>query len=244
MADLAVVPSQDNVTVAQYLSLPDVVAWEKIPHESKEQHDAFLAYLEFPPRSITGLAEQIGSPTTTLYRWARRFSWEDRAREFDIEMDRAFAREMAHQARETARRHSQEARDTIKTLLAPVEAMRLRYEEDPERFIAELSEKDLNTLFSMVNKSAAKLPSMMNAERLAQGSPTEITKRHDDHSLSVDIGDPARIIDTISALGGLDYLSQLLRAGDAGEVIEAEAYEVHTDLSDASPDSLPPGSPT
>lgn len=86
--------------------------WHRIPGETSLSRNAFRIYLELGPmRSLRKVADELDKPewyTRTLERWSSRFSWVDRAAEYD---DHSLNRsaELRQQVREAAIRMMQEA---------------------------------------------------------------------------------------------------------------------------------------
>jgi len=53
-------------------------------HESADQYAALQEYMRMPrPRNIKKLAERLGYTTSTVWRWARRYNWDERIAAYD-----------------------------------------------------------------------------------------------------------------------------------------------------------------
>jgi DNA-binding MarR family transcriptional regulator len=53
-------------------------------HESPDQYAALQEYIRMPkPRNIKKLAERLGYTTSTVWRWSRRFNWDERIAAYD-----------------------------------------------------------------------------------------------------------------------------------------------------------------
>lgn len=66
--------------------------WERLPNEPWQAFQAFTKYRELAPteRGLGGLAKLIGKAESTLYNWARKYSWQDRMNEYADYQDRCY----------------------------------------------------------------------------------------------------------------------------------------------------------
>ena len=79
-------------------------AWERQDGESGKAYEAFLAYRDM------GAARRLGKSRALIDRWRRQWNWEERARAYDKELDRAAYEEALQAVREMSRRHIDMAR--------------------------------------------------------------------------------------------------------------------------------------
>lgn len=53
-------------------------------HENSDQYAAFQEYIRMPkPRSATKLGTMLGYTPSTLFRWSKRYNWDERAAAWD-----------------------------------------------------------------------------------------------------------------------------------------------------------------
>ena len=62
--------------------------WERQPAESDTAYNAFQTYLKMTGRTFSKVAEQLQKSTTLIRRWAKKYSWRDRADAYDNEINR------------------------------------------------------------------------------------------------------------------------------------------------------------
>lgn len=86
-------------------------AWERQDGESGKAYEAFLAYRDMgAARTLSGAARRLGKSRALIDRWRRQWNWEERARAYDKELDRAAYEEALKAVREMSRRHIDMAR--------------------------------------------------------------------------------------------------------------------------------------
>lgn len=67
-----------------------VEAWERQPGETPQAFEAFQRYRDMgADRSVVKVAKAVGKSASLLDRWRGRWRWNERARAFDIQQDRA-----------------------------------------------------------------------------------------------------------------------------------------------------------
>lgn len=63
--------------------------WDILPEESTRAYECFATFRDLgPSRTRKDAAVQLGVTTATLKEWAGRHAWDDRARAYDLELDR------------------------------------------------------------------------------------------------------------------------------------------------------------
>lgn len=63
--------------------------WDILPEESTKAYEAFARFRDLgPSRTRKDAAVQLGVGVASLKEWAGRHAWEDRARAYDLELDR------------------------------------------------------------------------------------------------------------------------------------------------------------
>lgn len=79
-------------------------AWERLEKESARAFAAFAVYLELgPERSLAKTGQKLGKNLTTIGEWSTKHGWVDRARSWDLEVERkAMAEEQRRQVKALA----------------------------------------------------------------------------------------------------------------------------------------------
>lgn len=62
--------------------------WERQPAESDTAYNAFQVYLKLTERTFSKVAEQLQKSSTLIRRWAKKYSWRERADAYDNEINR------------------------------------------------------------------------------------------------------------------------------------------------------------
>lgn len=226
-------------SAAESLASPSQVAWERLPGETDLAFSAFQDYRDMgPARSVPKLTD-MGHSHSSVKKWQSRWAWIERARRFDEHMDRIRQDRYITGIEEMAHRHARDAAKTIKALMVPIDALVDALETHPEQLFEKLDGTDIRRIIDLAQKSARVLQPMMSAERTAKGLPTEITRKEEEHVVSIDYGDPERLAATLEALAGTGVLDALMAAGGARPFIDAEVVEVDTGEAVAETDSLP-----
>lgn len=60
-----------------------MTAWERLPDETEPAFAAFQVYLETAERSGAKVAQKIHKSPSLIRRWASKYGWKERAREWD-----------------------------------------------------------------------------------------------------------------------------------------------------------------
>lgn len=217
----------------------DVQPWDRQPGETDAEWRYFQAYRNLgPARTIGRAAESLELTTQTLTNISSKNQWRQRVQAYDYWQDQIFLREQAEYMRTVGRRQAEQASQTLEALMKPVQAILMRMETDPS-YLADLTAMDVKQLIKLAQASARTLPGIMQAERLAIGAPTQITKHEGTIKHEHRDADPARLAELIGILGESTLLSQLTGEGGVGDFIEAEVIEVDSDESDTETASLP-----
>jgi len=205
------------------------VPWERQPGETNAPWFAFERFRDLGRgRSLEELVNHPDTNQTlnTLYVYSGKNSWASRVSAFDDYIRRIEQEEYYRETRLMARKHAQQASDTAEALMAPVIALQKRLDQNPEAVMAELDDQTVGKLIAQVQASARVLQPIMNAERLAQGLPTEITEGREDHVISIDGASVDTISGILQSLEETNLLAHFLGEGATGEVVDAEIVEV------------------
>ena len=149
------------------LPLPEVPSpYEPAPGESVQHWTYFVFYRDMgPDRTVKRVAEVAGKRYDHLWRVARRYRWEERARIYDIDLDRRLREARAQAIEEMNQRHLMAARELLAKGLAALRQM------DPK----ELGPSDLLRYIL----EAAKF------ERTVAGEPEKVEKHQFDWASAV-----------------------------------------------------------
>ena len=80
--------------------------WERQDGESGKAYEAFSVYRDMgAARSVSAVARQLRKSRALIDRWKRQWDWEERARAYDRELERAAYEEAVKAMREMSRRH-------------------------------------------------------------------------------------------------------------------------------------------
>jgi len=225
-----------------YLALPDITPWERMPSETNKSWAGFLYYREMGP-SRTYLAIKAKGGRTFSHGWPDKFYWRERVQAYDNYMAAVAEAEYVMATKEMAQRHAKAAGKALDALMAPINALQLQMEEDPDAVMDHLKSEDPKKLISMIQASSRVLQPIMNAERLAQGMPTEVTQASTETQVTVNNADPDRLAHLVEALVGTGVLDALVGKRGTSEVIDAPSYEVDPDNATPEADRLPAGTP-
>jgi hypothetical protein len=215
--------------------------WEMMPAENDQQFERFTLFREMGAgRSITQLATKLEMRPAYLYDLSTRFHWQHRAARWDYHLDEIYRREVVEHTKEMARRHAKVSEKALTALSLPLQTILAK---DPEEITEALDAQDIMKLFRLIGDTVKTMPSIMAAERLAMGAPTDITRKEEQHRVQIDYGDQERLEETLRAVIGSNILDDALGARSSGPIIDAEIHEVHPDNPPPETDSLPAGTP-
>ena len=167
--------------------------WERQPNESPEAFHAFTLYRDLGParRSLDAVGKELeGTRTGTaivfaadrakskrapaarrrngrISQWSREWNWVDRAARWDELVDNRLREKQLDEIERMAKRQAQHAELILTVLMRPVVELAQAL-QDPNRAVA-LATAPISTLFEMATETAAKLPRIQEAERLARG---------------------------------------------------------------------------
>jgi len=215
--------------------VPDhIYPWERLPEESDAGWAAFSHYRDLGlARSISSTSKWVCDETDlkdmsrqSLNNRSIRYDWNDRVAAWDKEQERLYAIARNNAMRQMVERHEIQIVDAIDGLMAPIEALNLAILED-EDFIRSLSKMDARKLISLANTASRTIPTLMAAERLARGMPTEIHGGVVEHQV-VHVLERDHIAEVLEVLDRSSAFDD--RSADSGtvEVVDADVVEVHS----------------
>jgi len=213
--------------------------WDRQDGENAYQYKMFLHYRDQGlVRTVKATHEHFASmvgesPTKKikthnvnwLYQVSTKHRWKDRAYQWDQHEETQYQLARSEAIREMVDRHERDVSDAIEGLMTPIRALQHRIENDPD-FIDSLSQASAAKLIDMANKASRTIPSLMSAERLARGMPTEIVGGTVEHQLvsTVDRDQIGEILEVLERAGALN----VGRGGlGAGEIVDAEVVDVY-----------------
>jgi hypothetical protein len=226
------------------IAIDEPEPWDRQGDESAHDFASFTVYRNLgPKRTYAATARVLGvTSTSNLSKKATLHNWQDRAEAWDFYIDRIRQAEIAERQSRLAKEQFDLASKALEAANVPVKALLDRMETDPEGVLAEFGAKDITKLLKMAQDSIRLMPTVMAAQRLALGQPTEITEVTETHN--VNYNDAQRIGEVLDVLNEAGVLAAFVGSGATGEIIDAEAVEVDDDRPDTEPeaDSLPSGS--
>src|SRR5579864_3240087 len=84
-----------------------VRSWDRQPKESRKAFDAFVIYRHLPDnRGLQLVANQLHCSGANVRRWAARWNWNARARDWDIYQDQLTQEATVRERRRMAERHA------------------------------------------------------------------------------------------------------------------------------------------
>lgn len=201
--------------------------WARQEWESDLMWDRFRWYRDLgPTRTRRQLAEHYGLSRPAVDNMMLKGNWVDRLLAFDRHEDWVYRTQREIELREMAARHGGQIVEALEALHIPFAAISARLAEDPET-VNDLSKRDFQTLLKMAAQSSRVIPSLMQAERLARGLPTEIVEETVEVTVRQELSRDtvADIIETLASVGAFDAGAT---AGADSEIVDAEFVEVHT----------------
>lgn len=212
--------------------------WDIQPNENEFQYRMFLRYRDLGlGRTVVAVyryfkkhPEEIHNPKVTvsenyLYTLSTKNAWKERAYKWDQDQELQYQLARSEAIREMVDRHEDAISEAIDGLMTPIKALTHRIETDPE-FIENLSQASAAKLVDMAGKASRTIPSLMNAERLARGMPTEIVGGVVEHQVvnTVDRDQIGEILEVLERARVLDVGDGSL---GSGEIVDAEVVDVH-----------------
>ena len=225
-----------TMTVEEYLNQPEVLPWDKLPHESSKAYRAFATYRDAGRRRSQAYVR--GKGVSIANTWPAQFRWTVRTRLFD---EYTIAEEMIEQGkinREVRSRHAEQTQDALNGLMAPFIEFQRRYDEEPEQLQEAMSKMTAPKLMATMQASARVLQPLMNAERLSQDLPTEMIETHVQGQITVQ-DSPEAVIELLGILEETGIGAAIFGTGPVIDIVEAENEQVGQDGATPETDSLP-----
>lgn len=211
--------------------------WAQYGDESSEGYERFLWFRDQGAgRSAAETAKHFGLSKQAMN--SGRFEWTLRARAWDAHMDRVYRLKLQEAIQEMAERHASQMVEALEHISLPFKALAAKMEGDPD-FLDKLSKTSVVKLFDMAVKASKVAPTLMTAERLSRGMPTEIVQAEGEVRHVHEISAPEQLAEVLAILDRNHALTAGGGAGGFGEIIEAEVVEVHDDDADPEADSIP-----
>jgi diadenosine tetraphosphate (Ap4A) HIT family hydrolase len=110
--------------------------------------------------------------------------------------------------------------------MIPIDALTVAM-SDNEEFIADLTNMDKKKLISLANLAARTIPSLMAAERLSRGMPTEIVSGVVEHQ-HVKVVERDQIGAVLEILGQAGVLNVGIPDSGSPDIVDATVVEVHS----------------
>jgi len=70
------------------LENPETQPWERLPRETEKAFRAFIIYRGLADHRLAPVAQQLNCSVANVFRWAEKYDWKERARQWDIYNDR------------------------------------------------------------------------------------------------------------------------------------------------------------
>ncbi len=211
--------------------------WDRQPNETDYMWDLFTHFRESGlQRSLVKTTRYVvdkglrnRTKTTkksfTVRDYSVKHKWQSRCLAYDKEQERLYQLARSEAIREMVERHEGVIEAAITGLMTPINALNRAMEDDAE-FISNLSKTDAKKLIDLSNRAARTIPSLMAAERLARGMPTEIVGGVVEHQVVVSV-ERNQIGEVLAALGEAGVIDVGIPGGDAGEIVDAEVVDVY-----------------
>jgi hypothetical protein len=130
-----------------------------ITRESQLAKEAFLLYCKQEKRSLYEVAKAIGSPKITVERWSRAYKWQERTKQYDLDIAAAERKALRREAAKLAKRRIEQS-----TAMQQI-GLRIISLAQVHAMDAEEARRHLRTAYKMVEKG-------MILERLETGEST------------------------------------------------------------------------
>lgn len=202
--------------------------WTRQADEQDKAWEKFEFYRNLgPARTLRLVAEHFDNSLGYIEKLSLKYEWGPRARAFDNHEDQLYQIRRQEAIREMADRHSDQLVKALEALQLPYQALMRKLETNPE-LIDELADQNVKRLFQMATSASRVIPSMMAAERMVRGMPSErvevtgqVTHVHTPDRNAID-----EIVRTLQRAGAFDGQSHSGAALGAGEIVEGEVVEV------------------
>lgn len=228
--------------------------WDQLEGESSYHYQLFCAFRDLGlSRALKDVEEYVYTNIDDfktkrvpaypmINKTSNRHDWKDRARSWDRHQEHAYQVARAQSIRAMVTRHEESIEEAITGLMMPIRALTFRMENDPD-FISTLSGKSVDKLISMANRSARTIPSLMQAERLARGMPTEIVSGTIEHEHTVAV-EKDQIGDILAILGAAGVIPDASPVIDIAEVVDTSMVEIHSVSGEGDEGQEDTGDPT
>ncbi len=235
--DLSVVDEDDSSLATTDDDNPYQQPWDQLPGETSYHYHMFCfyrdkgmarrvkdvhSYVEENPGELDLDRVPIGR---TIHHISGKHNWLSRALSWDQKEERLYQLARSQAIREMVLRHEASLEEAIEGLMIPIRVLNDKIASD-DSFIDKLSKASVVKLIDMANKSARTIPSLMSAERLARGMPTEIVGGLVEHQVTHvierdKIGEVLEVLERAGVLnvGGDDFSTD--------EIVDATVVEIH-----------------
>jgi len=117
--------------------------WERQQGESEQAWEAFLTYRDMdPPRKVQAVASKLSKSRQQITKWKSAWSWEERARAYDNQIDREVKEKVVDDRQEMRERHIYIAKSLQKKALDALKNLR------PE----DMSPRDIKEYFRLATE--------------------------------------------------------------------------------------------
>ena len=195
--------------------------WGKMISESDREYELFSEYRALGiTRSRKKVADKMKLSKIRIDRLAKDRNWEARVQAWDTYRERVYTAELILGVKEMAHDHARIASEGVRALSTVFESIVETMEDEAERdaFLNELKTYPVKTRLAIAQGSARVIPSLMNAERLSRGLPTEISADLQFNETRVTVQTSDDLADILIGLVGPLSVAQ-------SEPIEAEVIE-------------------
>lgn len=195
--------------------------WGKMFVESDREYELFCHYrAQGITRSRKATAEHFGISRTYTSTIAVSRNWDARCREWDDYREKVYTAELILGVKEMAHKHAEIAREGVEALAIAFQGIIAAMSNDAtkEEFMAQLADLPAKTQLAIAQNSARVIPTLMSAERLSRGLPTEITADLHLHEARITVQSTDDLFSILTGLAGPLAVAQ-------SSEIEAEVIE-------------------
>lgn len=210
--------STDDPTLLPAVPFTRDEPWGQMDGESSHHYAWFSYYRSLGlGREVVSVAHHFSIHPNTLYRVAKDHDWSIRALSWDAHRERIYTLQMIEDTRKMAHTHAEIAARGLTALSSAFNPILDEIEENPEAFAAELRALPVRSKLNLAQRSAAVLPSLMTAERVSRGLPSEVRA-------NININESRLTIDSSDDILGVVHVLLSSAPGLAtGRVAEIEA---------------------
>jgi hypothetical protein len=79
---------QQRDAVAEIIDNPEIQPWDRLPKETLKAFQAFTIFRSQDKRGLTPVAKELKCTVQNVQRWATKYDWAERSRQWDIFNDR------------------------------------------------------------------------------------------------------------------------------------------------------------